>query len=181
MKKPLAIASLGRHGWLLLTTCLALWPADVPLARQFRYLAPIAAPAASPTLPPGVKPIANVTPIPRAQVETALTKVISAWNSQQLADKLGENFYDKSRLLDALDSKAPRDATLRLQSVQGVQTLQQFTRPDPAHAGAEQLVSRVSVTARTQVEFTATDGTFTRRAGVNEFILRITQSEQAAQ
>jgi len=157
---------------------LALGWASLPQARQFRYLAPIAAPQPSPTLPPGVKPVANVVALPRAKVEAALNEVIATWNSQRLEQKLSKQFYDKSRLLDALDTRAPRDATLRVQSIQGVQTLQQFTRPDPARAGAEQLVSRVSVTARTQLEFVDRDGSFARRAGINEFILSITHSEQ---
>lgn len=164
--------------WLLCTVgALGLgWSAWLE-ARQFRALNPIAAPHPAAALPAGATPVAEVVAVPRADVERALERVVKAWNSQQLEQHLAPAFYDRSRLLDALDTSAPRDATLRLQSVQGVQTLEQYTRPDPAHPGDEQLVSRVSVTARTQVEFRGSDGTFTRRDGVNEFILRITHAE----
>lgn len=148
-------------------------------ARQFRQLMPIATPSAlSTALPSGAYALTQIVPLSRAQVEPALARVIDSWNTQGLEAQIGEAFYDKSRLLDALDTLAPRDASLRLQSIQGVQTLQQYIEPDPARAGSERLVSRVSVTARTQIEFTARDGTFTRRPGVNEFILRITYPEQ---
>jgi hypothetical protein len=143
-------------------------------ARQFRYLQPIATPGVrQAALPDGARPVEQITPLTREQVEPALARVLDSWNSQALDEQLGEGFYDRSRLLDVIDETAPRDASLRLQSIQGVQTLQQYIEPDPASAGSDRLVSRVSVTARTQLEFTASDGKFTRRPGVNEFILRI--------
>ncbi|MSR13773.1 MAG: hypothetical protein EXR86_04260 [Gammaproteobacteria bacterium] len=148
-------------------------------ARQFRYLQPIATPSTrSAALPAGATPVEPIVALSRDQVEPALTRVIESWNSQALGEQLGDGFYDKSRLLDAIDTTAPRDASLRLQSIQGVQTLQQYLEPDPVTEGSTRLVSRVSVTARTQLEFTAGDGSFTRRPGVNEFILRITHPEQ---
>ena len=151
-----------------------------PQARQFRQMLPIATPAArSSALPADALEVVPMVPLSREQVEPALAKVIDNWNSQGLDNLLGEGFYDKSRLLDTLDTAAPRDASLRLQSIQGVQTLQQYIEPDPEKSGSERLTSRVSVTARTQLEFTARDGSFTRRPGINEFILRISYPEQA--
>lgn len=173
--KPLAAGALGA-----VLVCALVLGSGRPQARQFRQMLPIATPTArSADLPAGALEVVPMVPLTREQVEPALAHVIENWNSQGLDNLLGEGFYDKSRLLDTLDVAAPRDASLRLQGIQGVQTLQQYIEPDPAQSGSERLVSRVSVTARTQLEFTARDGSFTRRPGVNEFILRISHPEQA--
>jgi len=105
-------------------------------------------------------------------------RVIESWNQGGLDEQLARGFYDRTRLLDAVDTVAPRNATLRLQSVQGVQTFAQYIEPDPQAPGSERLVSKVSVTARTQLEFVAPDGGFVRRPGVNEFLLSIIYPEQ---
>lgn len=142
-------------------------------ARQFRQIVAIPTPTPSAALPLGAKPVATVTAVPRDEVERALGTVVAAWNSQALDDRLAAGFYDRTRLLDTLDGVAPRDATLRLQSIQGVQTLAQFAIPAPDGRGSR-IVSRVSVTARTQLEFRGADGSFVRRDGVNEFLLKLT-------
>ncbi len=137
-------------------------------ARQFRQLAPIATPAAAArALPEGAKPVTDPRPLPRGQVERLLRGVLAKWNSAGMAQTLAPEFYDRTRLLDTVDRLAPRDATLRLLSLQGIQTLQQYELDG-------RRVSIVSATARTQLEFNDPTLGFVRRQGVNEFILRIT-------
>ncbi|RME32891.1 MAG: hypothetical protein D6786_09245 [Gammaproteobacteria bacterium] len=136
-------------------------------ARQFRQLAPIATPRQAATLPEGAVPVATVRAVPRNRVETLLRGVLAKWNTGQMAQTLSPEFFDRTRLLDAVDGLAPRDATLRLLSLQGVQTLQQYELDGKQ-------VSIVSATARTQLEFNSPASGFVRRQGVNEFILKIT-------
>lgn len=146
-------------------------------ARQFRGRRPIATPeAASARLPDGAQPVSPVVPLSRAQVRPALERLIEAWNSGRLAPHLAAAFYDRSRLTDALDTLAPRNARLYLQAVEGVQTLQQYIEDDIARPSARRLISRVVVTARTQIEFEG-DAGFVRRSGINEFLLRIEHQE----
>ena len=83
---------------------------------------------------------------------------------------LADSFYDKSRLLDVMDTQVPRDARLSIQSIQGIQTLQQYRVPDAG--GRDSLVSIVSATVRTQLEFNSTNG-FVRLPGTNEFLLKV--------
>ena len=71
-----------------------------------------------------------------------------------------------------MDTLVPRDAILSVQSVQGIQTLQQYLMP--ADEG-EDLVSIVSATVRTQLEFNNPSTGFVRLPGVNEFVLQVTQ------
>lgn len=167
------------RGWVAGLAALALLvgPTD---ARQFRQIQPIATPTTrQAALPDGAQPVTDMQPLSREQVEPALAQVIESWNQGGLDDQLAKGFYDRTRLLDAVDTVAPRNATLRLQSVQGVQTFAQYIEPDPAAPGRERLVSKVSVTARTQLEFVAPDGGFVRRPGINEFLLSIIYPEQA--
>lgn len=148
-------------------------------ARQFRAVRPIATPvAAASALPDGARAVDEVVALSREQVEPAVQRVIESWNRGTLDSQLARGFYDRMRLLDAVDTVAPRNATLRLQSVQGVQTLQQYIEPDPQAPGAERLVTRVSVTARTQLEFVEPGGDFVRRPGTNEFVLSIIHPDQ---
>ncbi|HTT07354.1 MAG TPA: hypothetical protein VMH34_00960 [Gammaproteobacteria bacterium] len=141
-------------------------------ARQFRQLRQIASPTTNiATLPANARPVSQMHPLSREQVAPLVEKVISAWNTAQLGDMLGTEFYDSSRLTDAVNRLATRDATLRLQSVQGVQTLQQYYDGEDG-----KLVSIVSATVRTQLEFNDPQNGFQRRPGVNEYILKITQT-----
>ncbi|MEX2482573.1 MAG: hypothetical protein WD928_17075 [Gammaproteobacteria bacterium] len=146
-------------------------------ARQFRGRRPIATPeAVAARLPDGAQPVIPIVPLTREQVHPALERLIDAWNSGRLAPHLDTAFYDRTRLTDALDTLAPRNARLYLQAVEGVQTLQQYVEDDPARPAARRLISRVSVTARTQIEFEGDVG-FVRRSGINEFLLRIEHQE----
>lgn len=154
--------------------------AGVADARQFRSLRIIATPdAASTRLPDGAHPVEPLVPLTRAQARAALERVLAAWNDADIERYLGEGFYDPNRLGDNVDALVRRDARLYLQAIQGVQTLQQYVEDDPARPGRQRLVSRVSVTARTQIEFETAAGSFTRRSGINEFLLRIVHEEAA--
>ncbi len=142
-------------------------------ARQFRNLTPIASPETQgANLPEGAIPVHQTQPLSRSDVEPLVRDVIEKWNTSGMSATLSDQFYDKSRLLDVMDTGVPRDAKLRIQSIQSIQTLQQYQVP--ADNDRNDLVSIVSATARTQLEFNNSAG-LQRRVGVNEFILKITQ------
>lgn len=161
----------------LLAALLLLAAATPPAAREFRSVRPIVAPAAL-SLPAGARRVEEVRPLARTQIEAAAERVIARWNTEEFDAALGDRFYDRTRLLDALDTVAPRDATLRLLSVQAVQTLEQYIEPDPEHPERERLVNLVSATVHTQLEFEAPGVGLVRRRGVNELLLRIIFPEQ---
>lgn len=164
----------ARIGWAC-GLLLALAAAHPAAARQFRGLMPIATPAAErASLPPGAQPVSVVQPLSREQVEPLVRKVIDAWNGPGLETVIGASSYDRQRLLDAVDRRVPRDARLEMQSVQGVQTLSQYTLPPDAEHGSR-LISRVSATVRTQIEFELPGAGLQRRLGTNELILQVTQ------
>jgi len=142
-------------------------------ASEFRSFRPILTPASVPkagalaaTLRPGIKPVS------RKLAEKAVGKIIAAWNGNHIGSVLGDEFFDKSRLSDAMNSKVPRDAQLEILAIQDVQTLQQKIADSPS---GKLLVSRVSVTVRTQLTFNDPRNGYQRREGVNEYIMRIKQ------
>lgn len=167
----------GIQATALALAALLLLAAGSAAARQFRLLLPIATPEqATPLLPEGARPVPTVIPVGRDQVEPLVRELLESWNTAGLADKLAEEFWDSQRLLNALDTRAPRDASLRLQAVQGLQTLAQYLQTDPA-TGTETRVSIVSATVRTQLEFNAPGTGFVRRTGLNEYLLKISHPE----
>jgi len=115
---------------------------------------------------PGIKPVS------RTLAARAVGKVIAAWNENNVNSVLGDEFFDKSRLSDAMNAKVPRDARLSVLAIQDVQTLGQKTADSPS---GRLLVSTVSVTAKTQLTFNDPANGYQRREGVNEYIIRIKQ------
>ena len=159
---------------LLIGIFLLLGLAGAPEARQFRLLIPITT-QEEPTaqFPEGAKPVDEVAPLERSKLESMVRDLIAKWNTPQMAETLSEEFFDKSRLLDTVDGVVPREAKIRLQSIQGIQTLQQYVLPDPDGITGK-IVTLVSVTVRTQIEFNSPSQGFVRLPGVNELILKIT-------
>jgi hypothetical protein len=91
-----------------------------------------------------------------------------------MASTLGEELYDSARLTQAVQRNVPKDAKLRLLSVQGVQTLQQYRLEPTANSGGK-LVSVVTALANTQLEYQGANG-LVSLPGRNEYRLKITQA-----
>jgi hypothetical protein len=160
--------------------CIVLFSSTILLqsatAQEFRSLRPIVTPGVQAPLPPGAQPVLGaLIPINRRELEEAVRALLAKWNTPEFESTLAETFYDRTRLSDALNTIAPRDARLRVLSVQGIQTLDQHVLPDNSGLPIDTVVSRVSATVRTQIEFNDPTLGFQRREGVNEFLLRVTQ------
>jgi len=142
-------------------------------AQEFRALNPIRTPKSRP--PEGAVRVVPPAPVPQAAVEDAVRQVMAAWNTPDLAKHLGGGFYDRSRLADAVASVVPRDAALRVLSIQGVQLLDQYDlAPAPGRPFGVR-VSQVSVTVRTQVEFNDAAG-FQALDGTNEYVIDVKEA-----
>jgi hypothetical protein len=151
---------------LLLALLLAPTQAQ---AQEFRLLNRIPTPGAAQRLPPGASVLSTPRPVPASDIEAAVRDIAASWNSTALEPLLAENFYDKSRLVSALAAGVPRDAGLRLVSIQGSQVLSQYTLVGPD--GQRAFYSRVSVTVRTQVEYNDLQKGFQRLDGTNDLVL----------
>jgi len=143
-------------------------------AQEFRQMRPIAAPGVQEKAPApeGAKEVPRIRLLDRKAVEKAMQMLVDSWNTQGMANHLLETFYDKSRLMDVLEGKIPRDARLRLLAVRSFRILNQYLKPA---SDGDLLISSVSVTARTQVEWNHPVQGFQRYPGEQVYILRITQ------
>lgn len=140
-----------------------------PAAAGFRQLDPIAAPGQAPS---GMAPVALVRPLPRELVEDEIRRFLASWNTPDLARYIDQDFVGRERLLEAMDIQVPRDASLRILAIQGVQTLEQYAVKETD--AAQLITSVVSATVRSQVEFDDPVLGHQRLGGMNELILAIT-------
>ena len=159
---------------LLIVAVLCALMAGAVQARGFRTMVSFSA-ADDSTTPADAQPLAPGSEIPRSVAVESLTRIVAQWNTPAMQAALSERFFDAAKFGDNLAENLPRDATLRIQAIRGVQTLSQRTEQDSV-TGAVNNVSIVSVTAQTQLEFSSTSQGFVRRSGVNEFILEITEA-----
>lgn len=141
-------------------------------AREFRPFRPIRAKI---TGPPGAEEVKEIQPIAAPTVKQAVSEVMSSWNTNEFSQKLGDELYDKTRLLENIEEKVPRDAKINVLGVQNVQTIGQFIQPDPAGREIDVVTSTVSAVVRSQIEFNDSNQGFRRIDGLNEFVLKITE------
>ena len=117
----------------------------------------------------------DLSPIRRQVVESAVRQLLESWNSADMAALIDNGFVDRSRFLDASGDKVrvPADATIRLVSTRGIRTLTRRLEEDPP--GQYAVVTTVSVTITTQIEFNDAVEGFQRIEGKNELILDIAE------
>lgn len=156
---------------------------NISVAQEFRKMNRIARPPAKQALVP--KPSAasvnpsptdvqagQMKPVSRQTAEQAIEMLVKAWNGNTLGTVLADNFFDRSRLLDAMGSNVPRDASFSVLAIQDVQTLKQ--KYETGSSG-KVLNSTVSITVHSQLTFNDASGKFQRLEGVNEYIMHIRQ------
>jgi hypothetical protein len=150
-------------------------------AQGFRLIAPI--PVPDPVVREAILKgqqlggggIPGLRRVPREVVGEAVRKIYAAYNTPEFRQYLSERFYDPERLLAAVDEKVPREAKLRLISVNSVQTVSQQKAKDDE--GRDVLESLVMVVVRAQMEFTTAQG-FQRREGESELVLRFREASR---
>lgn len=113
-------------------------------------------------------------PLPKDHVRRALQKVFDAWSGPGLRGKLSWHFVRADQLADAARIYVPRNARVRVEGVSNVQINEQAIMRGQAPDGRDLLVSRVTTTARTKVEFNNPfNQNFTTLVGSNDFVLQI--------
>jgi len=148
-------------------------------AQGFRFIQPIAVPDAQlrQAIEQGQRLRGAAAPglrqVPREVVEEAVKKIYAAYNTPEFRQYLSERFYDAERLVEAVNQKVPREAKLRLISINSAQTVSQ--QPAKDEQGREVSESQVLVVVRAQMEFTNAQG-FQRREGESELLLQFRET-----
>ena len=132
-------------------------------ARDFRSIDPIqvASKARRPDVP---------RPVPTAVVEKAVRDLAQAWSEGRLETQLDADFVNADRLEDVLRFTVPRGARLRVLSVRGINVLDQRVGET-----ANEVVSTVTVTVESQIEFTDAARGLVQLRGGNELSLRVVE------
>ena len=147
----------------------ALLVAGAAHGQEFRPFNPI--PSAG-RLPAGAK-IVDAKPVDVEAIRRAAESFAATWNQGNTGESLAEGFYDATRFQDAMVANVPRDARLVLESVRGVQTLQQVEKDEGAQGRIR--ISTVSATLATRIQFNDAVQGFVNVPGVNEVILEVTE------
>jgi hypothetical protein len=162
------------HATMLVFATLVLLAAPTAAsAQEMRRFNPIPAPG---PLPPGAQRVERVAPVDTRLVRAAVERIAATWNAGDLDPLVSDSYYDKSRFRDAMVTEVPRDAHLRVESIGGIQTLDQMLVDDPA--GGRLRVSTVSVTAGTRIQLNDPTSGFVAAPGTNELILEVTERLQ---
>jgi hypothetical protein len=148
-------------------------------AQSFRLIQPIMVPDAQlrEAMAKGLQLRGSAIPglrqVPREVVEDAVRKIYTAYNTPDFQQYLSVRFYDPERLVDAINEKVPREAKLRLISINSMQTVSQ--QPAKDEQGKDVIESLVMVVVKAQMEFTSVAG-FQRREGESEIVLRFRET-----
>lgn len=157
----------------LLAALIALGFVALPSdAREFRSRIQIRTPAA---VPANATAVTRVEPVDPTIVRAGITKIFATYgqDSAAFARMLDEGFFDRQRLADLMQERLPRDARIRVVGIQGIRTISQHVLPKTQRG--EVLVSQVSVTVRTEIQFNDVSAGFQRLAGTVDYILTVRQ------
>lgn len=159
--------------WLLVAALVPGWQAALD-AREMRAFKSIpTAETRKMDLPENARRTEAPEPVDRDIVKEGLHRMNQAWNSPGFSSMVSDQFYDKSRLGDAMSQTAQYSTTLSLEGMENVQILDQYVVDHPD--GTKSRVSKVSAVARTRNEFEDASAGKVSSPGTNEIIFEITE------
>lgn len=125
------------------------------------------------SVPQTQKKAGEESSLSKDEIYRIVETIVKSWNTETFAAHLSPSFYEKDRLLSALATKIPRDAALRLLSVQEIKVLQQETV-----SGGKGKAFTVSAVIQTSLEFEDPIAGFQKLTGTNRLILKITKGKK---
>ncbi|MCJ8309902.1 MAG: hypothetical protein HRU27_17980 [Rhizobiaceae bacterium] len=165
--------------WLAILVFVSALSAPLQ-AREFRQVKRIPSPqllsvgevANLPSLP-GAQ-VDGMIPIPERDVKRALEKVLNDWGKPGFRGRLSWHFVRGDELADTVRSYVPRDARIRVLGVSSTQINAQAILRGQAPDGRDLLVSRITTTGRTLVQFNdRSSRQLSSLQGTNDFVLQL--------
>jgi len=154
---------------LVFVFCLLSLP-FIAVCQEMRSVNPISTPARLKTGGDIVRqPAALNTETVRSNVEN----MFNSWNNGDVTNMLSDNFYDKTRFGEAMQTNIPRDSKIKVMGMGSVQTLEQRIVTDPD--GSKRRVTLGSVNVNSQVEFNDPSKGFVRVPGTNEIVFEMSE------
>lgn len=149
--------------------CALMIPAQSD-AQEMRSINPISTPA---RLHVGGEVVQQPAPLNVGGVRSNVENFFNKWNNGDVTNMLSDNYYDKTRLGDAMQTNIPRDSKLKIVSIGSVQTLEQRIVTDPD--GSRRKVTLGSVNVNSQVEYNDPNKGFVRVPGMNEIVFEMSE------
>jgi len=124
-----------------------------------------------PDLPENAKRVDQTVQVDRDIIKHGIDQITSTWNSPKFSSMISDRFYDKSRLNMSMALSSQYNTTLKLESMENIQVLDQYiiTNPD----GSRVRVSKVSAVARTRSEFEDSSAGKVSSPGTNEIVFEV--------
>jgi hypothetical protein len=156
--------------WILISLMILLsFPA---YGQEMRQWSPIRTKAAIlHQLPPGATLVEPAKPLAAGTLSRTAEQISGTWNSPEFEKMLSDNFYDRSRLNDAMKTETAKDARLKVLNSHSASILNQAIVPDPQ--GGHLRVSNVSVILETRAEFNDPKNGFISAPGTNEMVMEV--------
>jgi len=140
------------------------------IGQEMRSINPIATPV---RLKIGGDVVKQPVPLDTEKVRNNVEGLFNKWNNGDVTDMLSDNFYDKTRFGDAMQTNIPRDSKVKVMGMGSVQTLEQRIVTDPD--GSKRKVTLGSVNVNSQVEFNDPSKGFVRVPGTNEIVFEMSE------
>ncbi len=149
--------------------CILILSSEV-FGQEMRAINPISTPA---RLKISGENVQQPTPLNVENVRSNVENLFNTWNNGDVTNKLSDNFYDKTRFGDAMQTNIPRDSKVKVMGMGSVQTLEQRIVTDPD--GSKRKVTLGSVNVNSQVEFNDPGKGFVRVPGTNEIVFEMSE------
>jgi hypothetical protein len=151
--------------------CFASFLLVLPVfGQEMRAINPVSTPA---RLRIGGEAVEKPIPLNVETVRSNVERVFDTWNNGDVSNMLSDNFYDKARFGDAMQTDIPRDSKLKVVGMGAMQTLEQRIVTDPD--GTRRRVTLGSVNVNSQVEFNDPKNGFVRVPGTNEIVFEMSE------
>ena len=161
-------------------TLLSLAVAQSAYARDFRSMVKIPVAPKHAVIDADMKeimPTSSLKAVDSALIEKSIREIVASWNSKDLSQYLADSFQDKNLLLTTIDRSVPRDATLRVLSIQGISPIEQSWSTNKK-TRVKQLQTVVIATVELQLEFNDPFNGLIRLPHTSQFYLQVTESEE---
>jgi len=161
----------------LILLCLALLTETVA-AREFRSIRPIAK-ASVGGFTEQSQADTKLQPVSAEILQQAVAKIAESYNTPAMQQLLAADFFDADSLIDSIENVIPRDAVVRVLSLQNSRTIAQREEIDAT--GTLTRVSRVEITINTQLEFNDPSTGFQRLPGTTRYVLDINEAVEGVE
>ncbi|MCX8110338.1 MAG: hypothetical protein N3D15_03695 [Syntrophorhabdaceae bacterium] len=159
---------------IIIITGIFMFIALEVTAQELRPFNPIRTQASiTGTLLPGAQVVEPTKPLPDKVISSSADTIASSWNTLDFQKMVSDRFYNRSRLIDAMNTETAKDAKLKVLNTHSANIISQAIVPDSD--GGKLRVSTVSIVMETRAEFNDPKQGFISAPGTNEMLIEVVE------